>query len=198
MKVNSGGIMKTFIYFVRHAISPFTLGKEKERGLSEQGKQDAHKVAQLLIVEDINVIASSTYTRAIETVKVLAYQSNIPILEFEELRERPIASLEYEVAEHELLDAIEKSFEDIDYCLIGGESTREAQDRAIPIIKRLLTEYEGKKIAIGTHGNIMTIIMKYFDNNYGNEFWKQTTKPDIYQLEFEGNKLNTVERIWKP
>ena len=190
--------MKTYIYFVRHAISPFSIGNEKERGLFEQGKQDAHKVAQLLIDEGINAIKSSTYKRAIETVKALADQLNLPILEFEELRERPIASLEYEVAEEELQVGIKKSFEDIDYCLLGGESTREAQDRAIPIIKRLLTKYEGMKIVIGTHGNIMTIIMKYFDNSYGNEFWKQTTKPDIYQLEFEGSKLNKVERIWKP
>lgn len=39
--------MKTFIYFVRHAISPFTLNNERDRGLSEQGKRDAVLVAEI-------------------------------------------------------------------------------------------------------------------------------------------------------
>jgi broad specificity phosphatase PhoE len=112
--------MNTIIYFIRHAASPFSLGNERARGLSEQGKLDAHKSAQMLISEEIEVI-------------------------------RPIASL----------------------------------------------EYEGKKIVIGTHGNIMTIIMNYYDRNYGYPFWKQTTKPDIYKLFFESKELKQVERLWK-
>lgn len=31
--------MKTYIYMVRHAVSPFVLGNERERGLSEKGTQ---------------------------------------------------------------------------------------------------------------------------------------------------------------
>jgi 2,3-bisphosphoglycerate-dependent phosphoglycerate mutase len=188
--------MKTFIYFVRHAVSPFVFGNEGERGLSEEGKQAAYKVAELLKDENINVITSSAYVRAIETVKPLADQLIKPIIEFEELRERHIKGLNYKLTEQELLAGIKQSFEDIDYCLEGGETTREAQKRAIPIIEKLLTEYEGQKIAIGTHGNIMTIILKYYDNSYGYTFWQQTSKPDIYRLEFEDQNLLTVERIY--
>jgi 2,3-bisphosphoglycerate-dependent phosphoglycerate mutase len=49
-----GGIMITYIYFVRHAVSPFVFGNEGGRGLSEEGKQAAFKVAQLLMDENIN------------------------------------------------------------------------------------------------------------------------------------------------
>jgi 2,3-bisphosphoglycerate-dependent phosphoglycerate mutase len=115
--------MATYIYFVRHAVSPFVFGNERARGLSEEGQQKALKAAEILIPENINIIASSTYTRAIETVKPLADQLNIPILEFEELKERPIKGLDYKLTEPELLAGIERSFEDIDYCLDGGETT---------------------------------------------------------------------------
>jgi 2,3-bisphosphoglycerate-dependent phosphoglycerate mutase len=189
--------MITFIYFIRHAVSPFVFGNERTRGLSEEGKQAAYKVAEMLMDENINVITSSTYTRAIETVKPLADQLNKPIIEFEELRERPIKGLNYKLTEQELLAGIEQSFEDIDFCLEGGETTREAQNRAIPILEKLLTEYAGQKIAIGTHGNIMTIILKYYDNRYGYTFWKQTSQPDIYRLAFKDQKLNAVGRLWK-
>ncbi len=189
--------MKTYIYLVRHAFSPFSLENERSRGLSEQGKEDSVRVAVLLKTEGIDLIVSSSYTRAVDTVKPLATQLNKEIIQFEELIERPIASLKYEVNEEDLLKGIEKSFIDIDYCMLEGETTRQAQDRSIPIIKQLLIENRGKKIAIGTHGNIMTIILNYFDMNYGFEFSVQASKPDIYKLEFEEIELRNVDRLWK-
>jgi 2,3-bisphosphoglycerate-dependent phosphoglycerate mutase len=190
--------VKTYIYMVRHAISPFSLDNERDRGLSEQGKKDSIKAAELLKKEGIDIVVSSTYARAIETVKPLASLLNKEIIQYEELVERPIASLKYEIDEDELLKGIEKSFVDIDYCLAEGETTRQAQDRSIPTFKHILSEYKGKKIAIGTHGNILTIILKYFDDSYGYDFWKSTSKPDIYRLEFDENELIYVERHWKP
>jgi len=106
-----------------------------------------------------------------ETVSPLADLLKKDIIEYEELRERPIASLKYEVPEEELLNGIQRSFVDVDFCMPEGETTRQAQERAIPVIKRLLSEYRGKKIVIGTHGNIMTIILHYFDRTFGFEFW---------------------------
>jgi 2,3-bisphosphoglycerate-dependent phosphoglycerate mutase len=190
--------MKTYIYFIRHGIAPFSIEHERTGGtrLSEQGKLDAKKVAEILSNEDIDVIVSSSYFRALETVSPLAELLKKEIIPYIELIERPIASLNYAVSEEELLIGIEQSFVDIDFCLPEGETTREAQERAIPLIMKLLSDFKGKKIAIGTHGNIMTIILNYFDANYGFEFWKQTTKPDIYRLEFEEKELNLVERLW--
>lgn len=190
--------MRTHIYFVRHAISPFSLDNERDRGLSEQGKIDSIRVAELLKNEGIDVVTSSTFVRAIETVRPLANYLDQEILQFEELIERPIASLKYEITEEELVKGIEKSFTDIDYCLAEGETTRQAQSRSVPTFKHILSEYKGKKVAIGTHGNIMTILLKYFDDSYGFDFWKQTSKPDIYKLEFEEFELLRVERIWEP
>ncbi len=188
--------MSTYIYFVRHAISPFSLDNERNRGLSEQGKRDAIRVAEILKSEGIDVVSSSTFARAIDTVRPLADLLNKDIFQYEELVERPIASLKIEIGEDELQRAIERSFADIDFCLEEGETTRQAQERAVPRIKQLLADYEGKKIAIGTHGNMMTIVLNYLDKNYGYEFWSQTSKPDIYKLEFEGEQLVKVERLW--
>lgn len=191
--------MTTHIYFVRHGIAPFSLELERAGGasLSEQGKADALRVAELLGSENIDVIVSSSYHRAKETVAPLAVQIQKEVIPYDELIERPIATLTYPISEEELLLGIEKSFTDIDFCMPEGETTRQAQERAIPIILKLLSDYEGKKIVIGTHGNIMTIILKYFDSNYGFEFWKQTSKPDIYKLEFKEKELKSVARLWR-
>lgn len=190
--------MGTTIYFIRHGIAPFSLELERSGGarLNEQGKSDAIRVAELLKDEQIDVIVSSSYHRARETVGPLAELLQKEIQLYNELIERPIGTLNNELSDDELFIAIEQSFVDKDYCMAEGETTRQAQERAVPVIMNLLSEHKGKRIAIGTHGNIMTIIMNYFDSNYGFDFWKQTSKPDIYKLEFVDNELINVARLW--
>lgn len=61
----------------------------------------------------------------------------------------------------------------------------------------LLDRYPDQNIVIGTHGNIMALIMNYFDSKYDFTFWGNLDMPDTYKLTFEGKKLSMVERIWK-
>jgi len=181
---------------IRHAESSFVFGKERTRGLSEQGKLDAQKVVELMSDEPIDIIVSSPYTRAVQTIQGLADLKHLPVKEYEGLRERALKGPEYNISEQRFWEEAKKSFEDQEYCMPGGESIKQAQERAVPIIKRLLKEYEGKRIVVGTHGNIMTIIMNDFDDCYGYDFWKNTSKPDIYKLIFNGDQLTEVKRIW--
>ncbi|UUZ89998.1 hypothetical protein LJK87_28740 [Paenibacillus sp. P25] len=50
---------------------------------------------------------------------------------------------------------------------------------------------------IGTHGNLMVLIMNYFDPKYDFDFWKRLGVPDIYRLTFEGTELKEAVRLWK-
>jgi 2,3-bisphosphoglycerate-dependent phosphoglycerate mutase len=51
-------------------------------------------------------------------------------------------------------------------------------------------------VAIGTHGHVMTLMMNYFDSDYGLDFMNQTKKPDIYRLQFDEMELENVTRLW--
>ena len=189
-------IVNTTIYMIRHAKSPFVVGQELTRELSTQGLIDAKKVADIMDNKKIDLIVSSPYTRAIQTIEEIATNKDIEIIVYEELRERQLKGA-FKLTEDEIYQAIKTSFEDIDFHLTDGESIRDVQNRAIPVIKDLLNNYEGKTIIIGTHGNVMTIIMNYFDKAYGYEFWKNTSKPDIYKLVFSGENLLSVHRLWE-
>ncbi|WP_274653309.1 histidine phosphatase family protein [Paenibacillus humicola] len=188
--------MKTNVYMVRHADSPFVFGEERTRGLSQEGFAAAKRAAEFFTDVEIHYIASSPYARAKQTVQTIAEQKALPIDEFEALAERAIKGLDYKAPWEELLAAIRRSFEDKDFALAGGESTRQAQERAVPVLEKLLQERRGQNIVIGTHGNIMTIMMNHYDDSYGYAFWDATTKADIYKLVFDGNRLEQVERIW--
>ncbi|KRE55894.1 histidine phosphatase family protein [Paenibacillus sp. Soil750] len=89
-----------------------------------------------------------------------------------------------------------KVYKDIYYSFPDGESTISAQGRAIKTIVKILNEYREKKIVIGTHGDIMTLILNYFNNQFDFEFWESTSMPDIYKLEFKNHELKEVKRLW--
>lgn len=183
--------METFIYFVRHAESPYVEGMDRFRGLSDKGKSDAHKVKIILKDEEIDIFISSPYERAIQTIKDAAGTKEIIL--FEDLRERQIGLINH----MDFKEAKQKVYQEISFSFADGESTQQAQGRAVKTIEYILNEYMGKKMVIGTHGDIMTLIMNHFDKQYGFEFWESTTMPDIYKLKFEGNLLKKVTRLWK-
>ncbi|WP_414052604.1 histidine phosphatase family protein [Macrococcus animalis] len=183
---------RTTIYFIRHAESPFIFGAERERPLSDKGFDDSRKVADKLANIQFDQFISSSYTRAIQTLEPLANQSEIIIRD--DLREKTLKG-PYKLEKTKIDAAIKQSFLDIDYKLEGGEITREAQERSVPFIKESLNDNSLHTVAIGTHGNILTSILKYFDQSIGFDFWKNSSKPDIYKVEFKDESLHTIERI---
>jgi 2,3-bisphosphoglycerate-dependent phosphoglycerate mutase len=188
--------MNTYIYFIRHAESVYIEGVERERGLTDKGKKDAAAIRDLLLGEQIDVFVSSPYQRAVHTVKELADAAGQSILIEEDLRERQLSGAD--VGKERFMEAKRKLFEEPDFSFPGGESSHEAQNRAGSVMAKLLQRYSGKKIGIGTHGDIMTLMMNRYDETYGYDFWRSTTMPDIYRLEFDqSDKLIEVTRLWK-
>jgi len=81
--------------------------------------------------------------------------------------------------------------------LTGGESNTECQNRAIKILKDLLNTYRGRKIVLGTHGAVMALMMGYYDSKYDLNFLLHTSKPDIFRMEFNGQELMEIRRLWE-
>lgn len=184
--------MYTTIYFIRHAESHFVLGKERERPLSEEGFLAAEKLAKTLENVKFDAIFSSPYLRAIQTAERLSAPSKMMIEE--DLRERTLKG-PFKLSAEEIDLAIQQSFDNIDYCLEGGESVRQVQQRALPVIFGILKNPNYHTVAIGTHGNIMTSIFHYFNTSIGYSFWKSTKKPDIHKLVFNDDRLISMENI---
>ncbi|HHK5550072.1 histidine phosphatase family protein [Bacillus anthracis] len=180
----------TTIYFVRHAHSTYTK-EERERPLSEKGQLDAENVTSLLKDAHIDVVISSPYKRAIQTVQGIANTYNASIEIEEDLRERLLSS--EPVADFN--DAIENVWEDWSFAYEGGESNDVAQRRAVICMQNILKKYKDKNIVIGIHGNIMVLLMNYFDSKYDFQFWKTIRMPDIFKLNFHNEDLVSAERI---
>lgn len=180
----------TTIYFVRHAHSIYTKD-ERVRPLSEKGHLDVENVTRLLKDKHIDVVISSPYKRAIQTVQGIANTYNVSIQIEEDLRERLLSKEPVT----DFNDAVQKVWEDWDFAHEGGESNDVAQRRAAICMQNILKKYEDKNIVIGTHGNIMVLLMNYFDSKYDFQFWKTIRMPDIFKLNFHNEDLISAERI---
>lgn len=187
--------MSTFVYMVRHGESPKE-GNERTRGLTEKGQLDAQRLTDILKDEEIDEVVSSPYIRSILTVEKLAKKIGQEVLVFEDLKERIFSSEDNRISDKELVPLLEKSFSESSFSLEGGESNADCQKRAINVLKELLDTFKDKKVVIGTHGAVMTLMMGYFDSNYDLNFLHSTSKPDIYKLEFNEQELVNVQRLW--
>ncbi|WP_340021370.1 histidine phosphatase family protein [Paenibacillus sp. FSL K6-1096] len=185
--------MNTTLYFVRHAHSTYSTD-ELNRPLSENGKADALRVTELLLNEKINILISSPYKRAIQTIEGLEEALGTPIIIEDDFKERVLSAEPMTDFGH----AMAKVWEDVSFAWPGGESNLVAQKRGVQALYRVLHQYKGNTIAVATHGNIMVLIMNALDKRYDYNFWRQLEMPDIYKLSFHEDQLMGVKRIWRP
>lgn len=175
----------TNVYFVRHAHSVYT-PDELERPLSEKGLSDARKVTKLFKNEEIDIVVSSPYKRAIQTVKGTAQTINKEVEVVNNFKERTLTIVPAE----DFTRAIKKVWEDENFAWEGGESNVAAQQRGVEALYHILEKYKGKNIVIGTHGNIMVLIMNFFSKQYDYTFWQNLDMPD------NEKELIKVDRVW--
>jgi 2,3-bisphosphoglycerate-dependent phosphoglycerate mutase len=187
--------LNTHIYMIRHGDS-LKEGPERTRGLTEKGIADAQKVTELLQKEDMDVVVSSPYLRSVQTIEGISRHIEQSVIVEEDLKERIFSTNNNRISDQELGPLLEASFRDPDFALEGAESNTDCQSRAIAVLNTLLHTHEGKKIAVGTHGAIMTLLMGHFDSRFDLKFLHSTSKPDIYRMEFTGLELIGVQRLW--
>jgi 2,3-bisphosphoglycerate-dependent phosphoglycerate mutase len=187
--------METYIYMIRHGDSPKE-GNERTRVLTEKGIQDAQRITPILKKEGINKVVSSPYIRSVSTVEPLAKELGQEVVLIENLKEKISSAEDIRVSDKELMQLLIKSFSEPHFALEGAESNAACQQRAAGALKELLKTYAGQKIALGTHGIVMTLMMNEYDKKYDLDFLRSTSKPDIYKMTFDGEELVDVQILW--
>ena len=156
--------MDTIIYLIRHAETIDENGirntnedsqmiNEKEI-LSVYGEEQSKKLSENTELNNIDVIWSSSYTRAKETAKYIANSNNLPINIDGNLNERKLGNLK-ELGEFmqdkSTRDPSQEQLLDRKFKTSDGESAEDTRQRMTKFFDRILKEYEGKKIAVISH-----------------------------------------------
>ncbi|WP_033826813.1 histidine phosphatase family protein [Bacillus andreraoultii] len=176
------------IYVIRHCEA---VGQPPEAQLTDRGYKQALELSELFFDVKIDRIISSPYKRAIDSIQPLAKQLDIKIEINRQLTERVLSTKNLT----DWLEKLRETFDNIDLKFDGGESSQEAMKRIVGVVEEVFKGGNENTIIV-THGNIMSLLLKYFNNDFGFEDWKNLSNPDIYLIKSENNKV-TYERVWK-
>ena len=64
----------------------------------------------------------------------------------------------------------------------GGESNLTAKKRALSFLQDLEKLHQNEHIIISSHGNLVCILLNYFDDTINYNFWKQLPMPVVLVL----------------
>lgn len=183
----------TTIYFVRHTQSNYENHDDQTRELTEKGLEDRKLVSKYLKDKNIDIILSSPYKRAVDTVRHFADNNNYTIEIIDDFRERKIDSAWIE----DFNGFNRHQWEDFSYKLSDGETLYEVQERNIRTLKDVLERYKDKNIVIGSHGTALSTIINYFDHTFGYEdFVKiKSLMPWIVKFVFDNDTIQEMEMV---
>lgn len=179
--------MKTF-YFIRHCKAK---GQEPNADLTFDGLAQSESLSNFLLDKNIDIVISSPFLRATQSIKPFIEKTKKPMKTDSRLSERILSSIDLP----DWMERLEESFADIGLKLYGGESSAEAAQRGLAVINELMNN-KAKNIAIVTHGNLLSLIIREFNKDFGFKEWKELKNPDVFELIFKQDE-HILNRIWK-
>lgn len=180
--------MNKTIYLIRHCQAA---GQAADAPLTSEGIAQAEALAEFLSEAQIGQIVSSPFVRALQSIKPLSIRLNIESKSDARLIEAALSTIDYS----DWLDKLRETFSDFELSFEGGESSRVATRRATAAVNDALL-LDTDRIAMVTHGRLLTLILNHFDSKYGFEEWRNLTTPDVFRLVIKENEFQ-VDRIWK-
>lgn len=205
----------TIVYLIRHAETVDEKGirntnedsqliNEKEI-LSVEGEEQAKKLSEHKELKNLDAIWSSSYTRAKATAKYIANVNNLSFNLDNYLSERKLGNLQElgvfmqgkatrDPSQEQLLD---RTFRTSD-----GESAEQTRARMNEFFSKILAEYEGKKVAIVSHGgSIKFFLLNWCEVNndiklvYRNETILDIKSPCLLKLTFNKQELINLQQL---
>jgi 2,3-bisphosphoglycerate-dependent phosphoglycerate mutase len=182
--------MNTKLYIIRHCQ---TAGQEPEAVLTADGEKQAEKLADFLGDARIERIVSSPFVRAVQSIEPLAHRLRLEIETDPRLQERVLSGSDLP----NWRENLRQTFDHLDLHFPGGESSREAMQRASAAVQDILHQKPTGTTAIISHGNLSTLLLKHFDETIGFSTWESMTTPDVFCIQlFETDA--SITRIWQP
>lgn len=175
------------LVLVRHAAAT---GQEPLAPLTDDGHRQALALAELLVPLDVQRVISSPFLRAIDTAAPLGRRLALSVETDVRLVERVLSTRPLpDWREH-----LRRSFDDHDYCLAGGESSRTAQARGLAVLHAARTP-AGSCVVV-THGNLLALLLRSLDPTVGFEAWSALSNPDAFLVEEGEDGPSTFHRLW--
>jgi len=169
------------VLLIRHAesVAPGILSfDEYTRPLTEKGIRDAKRISDSYASIHIDAAYSSPYLRARQTIEPIAQARGLTIETLDDLRERMLSAAELP----DWRAHLKRSWQDFDYAVPGGESSRDAQARVLRVLDTIASRHLGGTVILASHGNLIALALNAFMPSVDYAFWKSIPMPAVFTL----------------
>lgn len=191
--------MKTRLILVRHGetyknVAQVLHGRKDDAFLNELGKSQAGRAANALVEMGVDIIYSSTELRASQTAEIINRSCKVPLLYLDDFRER-----DWGIFEGQSWGEVESVLRQMQlperykFKPERGESWQEVETRLIGTLKLIISENEGKTVAIVTHGGTIRTLMPHLLNVPLEESFKYDPKHLSFSIfDYDGERFSKV------
>jgi len=166
--------------------------------LTENGVEQAKKVAERLKDEKIDVIYSSDLKRAARTAEEIAKFHDCELILDERIKEQKRGKYEGGPGKN-MWDDLRASGEDVlDWTPDGGESLGDVKKRVMDFLDEIENKYKDKTVLMVSHGGTIAVVSRHFyndvetseisDKESERRHWHKNTSVSEYV--FDGDKWN--------
>ncbi|MFV0479659.1 MAG: histidine phosphatase family protein [Anaerorhabdus sp.] len=186
--------MKKMLYIMRHGETLFNVRKKIQGAcdspLTENGKEQAKQVREILKSVDFDHYYSSTAERASDTLEIII--GDKPYQRLKGLKEMNFGT--YEGESEDLNPRWENGYDDV-FPKVGGESTNEVSKRLLDTCTEIMEKEDHQVVLAVSHAGACF----HFARNFvtPEEFFKEGmfTNCSIVKLEYENGQFKFLEII---
>jgi broad specificity phosphatase PhoE len=166
----------------------------REWKLSEAGKARARRLADVLKSHGFDFIATSHEPKAVETAEILAAPSGLKPRVIAGLHEHERRNTPY-LSKPDFEVAVREFFEKPDTLVLGDETADRAHERFSGAVHSILSENKNSKIAIVTHGTVISLFVSRLIGKPGFTIWSKLGIPCFMVLDMQSKELIALQNV---
>jgi broad specificity phosphatase PhoE len=178
------------LYLIKHArpdIHPLVPANQWH--LSESGRQDCSLIIEQLYDQDIKKIFSSSEPKAIDTAEIIGSRLSLKVEERPGLHEHDRSNVPFFKSKIEFEDQVKLFFNNPAALVMGRETVLQAFLRFKQAVEQILTDNGNQKIAIVSHGTVITLFVTYYNRIEPFHFWQSLALPSVTVLQLPDFRL---------
>ena len=203
----------TTIYLMRHSIALKNINNDynndilqlqnEKMPLSIEGEELASNISKESELQNIDVVISSNYVRAMSTAKYISNANNVNLIVNSAFGERRFGINSWDELP---TDFGLRQNNDENYKVGDGESQKEVRERVYRALIDVIDEYKDKRVVIVSHGSaILWLLKQWCDIDLKNKCIIFNDKLILYdnifncttfKLEFDDKKLVNIEKVF--
>ena len=170
------------LVFVKHSLPLVDPGVPARKWrLSDEGRVRSRMLGEELAGYELDLVVSSDEPKAVETAEIAAGALDVPIEIVERLHEHERATVGF-LEKERFERSVERFFCRPAELVFGAETADEAHDRFSKAVNGLSDRFRCEKIAIVTHGTVLSLFVSRISELEPFTLWKRLGLPSWVAL----------------